>query len=696
MLHENRPSHAYNLFFEHLDGAHEVSFPVFKVKPNKIACPLNPWMTPGLLRSRKHKEKLGAKKIKNPTQNNITEYKTFNKLYNKIIRIAKIKYYEKKFKDTARDIKRTWDTVREVIGSKRSKVPIPVSFKDGNRIIKGSGAIANGFNNFFSSIGSELAERVAVTSRHFSEFLGERIIHDFVFAQVTPQSLLDISKKLKSKSSCGPDNISSKLLKEILPVIAIPLSYLFNLSFQTGFIPPRFKIAKVVPVYKSGDRHLFTNYRPISLLSSLSKLLEKIVVKQMYAFLYSNNILYEHPYGFRKSHSTTHAVIQFLHNIHGALNKDVPEYTLGIFLDLKKAFDTVHHKILLKKLDHYGFRGISNLWFDNYLTGRYQYVSIDGTDSAKREIKYGVPQGSVLGPLLFILFINDLAKATDFSTLLFADDTTLQLSSGHVAQLFNTANEELKKVALWFQSNKLTLNVSKTKNAIFRSKNMNLATDGLSLKIGGETIDQIGANMPEKNFKFLGHVIDEHLSWVDHIRSVQNKISCGNYLLARTKNFLPSTIRLTLYNSLIRPHLDYGVLAWGGVGVSKLKPLITIQKKAIRNVAGKPSNAHTSPLFSSCEVLKFNDLYKLNSAIFMYKYTNNLLPKSFNNMFIPCNPPNRTNSYKIIKSRISYLDQFPTAYLPRNWNCLSWSLKNSNSLSIFKRTFISNLLSVYE
>ena len=148
--------------------------------------------------------------------------------------------------------------------------------------------------------------------------------------------MLDIASKIKSKNSCGPDNISSRLLKEILPIIADPLCYLFNLSFQTGFIPPRFKLAKVVPVYKSGDRHLFTNYRPISLLSSLSKLLEKIVAKQMYAFLYINNILYEHQYGFRKSHSTMHAVIQFLHNIHGALNKNVPEYSLGIFLDLKK------------------------------------------------------------------------------------------------------------------------------------------------------------------------------------------------------------------------------------------------------------------------------------------------------------------------------------------------------------------------
>ena len=693
---ENRPSHAYNLFFENLDGAYDIAFPIVEVKPNSSAYPLNHWMTSGILKSRKYKEKLGVKKLRNPTEDNVATYKIFNSLYNKVIRIAKRKYYENKFKENARNIKRTWDTVREALGTNRYRSRFSDSFREGNLIIRGSREVANGFNNFFSLIGSELASRVTAATKHFSEFLGERIVSEFVFAQVTPQSLLDTAKKLKSKNSFGPDNSSSKLLKEILPVISNPLCYLYNLSFQTGFIPNRFKIAKVVPVYKAGDRHLFTNYRPISLLSSLSKLLEKIVAKQIYAFLYTNNILYEHQYGFRKAHSTTHAVLQFLHNIHGALNKNVPEYTLGIFLDLKKAFDTVDHKILLDKLEHYGFRGISNIWFQNYLGNRFQYVTIEGVDSTKREIRHGVPQGSVLGPLLFILFINDLAKSSCFSTLLFADDTTLQLSSNNINNLFTVANEELQKVSLWFQSNKLTLNVLKTRYAIFRSKNMILPAEGLTLKMGNETIERIGDNMPENNFKFLGHVIDEHLSWANHIRYVQNKISSGNYLLASAKNFLPTSVRLTLFNTLIRPHLEYGILAWGGVGVSKLKPIITIQKKAIRNVAGKPRNSHTSPLFSTYKELTFLDLFKFNSCAFMYKYSNNLLPVSFNNMFTACNPPNRTNSYKIVKSRITYIDQYPTAYLPKKWNELCCSLKNIENIRKFKMNLKNTLLSSYD
>ena len=230
----------------------------------------------------------------------------------------------------------------------------------------------------------------------------------------------------------GPDYISSKLLKVILPLILTPLCHLFNLSFQTGYIPSQLKFAKIVPVFKSGDKNSFNNYRPISLLCSISKLLEKIVAKQMVGFLSKNKILYSHQYGFRNGHSTIHPILQFLDKIFVSLNKPNSEYSLGIFCDLKKAFDTVNFDILLSKLEHYGFRGISNSWFKNYLVGRNQYVCVNGVNSQTKQIFCGVPQGSVLGPLLFLIFINDLPNCTKLFSILFADDTTFQINDSNV------------------------------------------------------------------------------------------------------------------------------------------------------------------------------------------------------------------------------------------------------------------------
>ena len=233
---------------------------------------------------------------------------------------------------------------------------------------------------------------------------------------------------MKPKLSSGADFISTKLLKEIVPLIITPLHYLINLSLEKGFLPTELKLAKIVPVFKDGNCHEFTNYRPISLLSSISKLFEKIVYRQLYRFLNINEILYKHQYGFRAGHNTSHPVLHLTNKIYNALNQKPSSKTLTIFVDLKKDFDTVDHRILLQKLSHYGIRDTANLWFHNYLTDREQFVSVHGRDSERAKIKCGVPQGSILGPILFLIFINDLPNASDFLTLLFADDTTFQVS----------------------------------------------------------------------------------------------------------------------------------------------------------------------------------------------------------------------------------------------------------------------------
>ena len=247
--------------------------------------------------------------------------------------------------------------------------------------------------------------------------------------------------------------------------------------------------------------------------------------------------------------------------IYNALNQKPSAKTLTIFIDLKKAFDTVDHSILLEKMSHYGIRDNANLWFKNYLTDREQFVSIHGRDSERVKIKCGVPQGSVLGPILFLIFINDLPNATEFLTLLFADDTTFQVSGHNLDQLFDLANLELQKSTVWFKANKLTLNVKKTKFMIFSDKNLDIGAN--ILKIGNQTIEQIGTNCKEKYFKFVGHVLDDKLSWDGHIEHIAKKLASANFGINSSKNFLPPQIRKTLYYSLFDSHLNFGNILLG-------------------------------------------------------------------------------------------------------------------------------------
>ena len=321
-------------------------------------------------------------------------------------------------------------------------------------------------------------------------------------------------------------------------------------------------------------------------------------------------------------------------------------------------------------------RNTANIWFENYLTNRSQYVSINGIDSSCKNMACGVPQGSVLGPLLFLIFINDLPTSIDFFTLLFADDTTLQLCGPNLSELYDKANQELIKAQKWFQANRLTLNVKKTKYILFRTKSMTVDFTNYSLELDNKKIDRIGNNCEDTSFKFVGHHLDEHMTWDAHIKHVISKLASGNFAIGRNKNFLPLKTRITLYNTLFKSHLEFGILAFGCAKKSKLKQISTLQKKCIRNVYNAKFRAHSEPIFHKLNIMKFDDLFKYNICKFVHQYRTDRLPTSFNGMFSLMRESDNRNSrdsfynYKISEPKNKVLLSFPSVVFPQMWNSL--------------------------
>ena len=545
---------------------------------------LSQWMTSGILNSIKFRDKLF---LKLKTLNSTTELydsinanlKSYNKILKKLIRLAKIRYYSDQFDKNKSNIRHTWSTIKEILNKCKDKKDFPTFFTIKGETITDKTDLSNNFNSFFANIGENLSSDIKYAgNKTTSSYLKQRVVCSFQFECVPTTEVTKIIKNLASKNSSGHDGISARFIKRILETITSPLTHIINQSLCTGIFPDRLKIAKVIPLFKKGDQHILDNHRPISLLPVISKVFEKIVFDQLYQYFTDNDLIFTSQYGFRKLHSTELASIELIDRI--AQYMDSRKLPLSIFLDLSKAFDTLDHSILLDKLKFYGISNTPLKWFQSYLRSRQQFVEFDGTCSGITFINTGVPQGSILGPLLFLIYMNDIHTASDkFDMILYADDTNLisplcsfnfSGTKNDVKHVSEQINIELTNIQEWLNINKLSLNVRKTKYMICHHYQRNITNISPTLKINCEPIERV------TEFNFLGLTIDEHLSWKPHIQKISNKIARTLGIMCRLKNFLPTEILRILYNSLILPHLQYSVLSWG----FKMGRLDKLQKRA--------------------------------------------------------------------------------------------------------------------
>ena len=420
-----------------------------------------------------HRDKLFKKKKDNPMNHKIrSAYNLFRNRTTREIKKAKQNYYKDFFQNNLNNMKNTWKGIKNILNLSNNRGPQISQLLYKGKTIANNKSMANAFNEFFTEIGPRLNEDIPSPTnlRDPSIYLSPRIPHSFLIAPTTPHEVNDLIATLDDSKSSGPSVIPTKFLKMARNEISTPLSDICNSSFTEGIFPEKNKIAKVIPSHKKGSTKDVNNYRPISLLSVFSKIMEKLIAARLNDFLELHDIIYPQQFGFRSGCSTTHSLISITETI----NKTIEDkkFGCGVFIDLKKAFDTVNHQILLKKLEHYGIRDKALLWFSSYLTDRKQYVHLNGCNSDIKEITCGVPQGSVLGPIHFLLYINDLPNISDkLKFYLFADDTNIYLDDANLKNLEKCMNNELKRLYEWLCINRLSLNISKTNFVIFHAIN---------------------------------------------------------------------------------------------------------------------------------------------------------------------------------------------------------------------------------
>ena len=609
-----------------------------------------------------------------------------------ILRKAEKKYYIDKLNGFKGKMRETWLVINNLLGRGKKRSPLcDFVIKNDVKITKDN-EIANEFNEFYVNVGANLAKDIECANilKDYDDYLKDIDIGKSMY--VTPtneQEILNIVNKFNGKSSEDINGVSMNIIKKVVESIVSPLNYICNISLNSGVFPDKLKIAKVIPLYKSGQMHEVSNFRPVSILPQLSKVLEKLFEIRLRNYIDKNSLLFNGQYGFRTNHSTNLALNEMVKVIVNAMDNDM--CSIGVFIDLKKAFDTVNHNLLIKKFKYYGIRGVASNFLETYLKDRSQYVQFKGEKSYRKNILCGVPQGSILGPLLFILYINDMHKVSDLlHFIIFADDTNIFHQDKYPARLVNTLNIELEKLSEWFKINKLSLNVTKSNYMVFCNRKSDLP----AVKLNDTELVQVTLT------KFLGVQIDNKFTWVDQINAVKSKVSRAIGSMYRIRDKVDESTLLTVYNTLILPHLSYCCEIWGNTYNSRVKDLVLLQKRAVRIIDKTDYKEHTSPIFKKYSILKLADLIDFHSCILMFKASNNMLPANVQEQFSRNEEIHKYNTrnkdkfhVKSVSSNLKYMSVNVAGV--KLWNSLDREIRNSVSLNIFKKRLKLKLLQSY-
>ena len=605
-------------------------------------------------------------------------------------------YFESKLKESIGKPKELWKNLKAL------GLPKKLDSASANICLNNNGILSFDlqknveiFKTFYENLAQNLLTKLPRATMKFNEntlsayYEGSNIKrNDFKLQSTSEDIVYRILSNIDPFKSAGIDNISGKFIKEGALILARPITQLCNLSIKLSSFPTRCKIAKLKPIYKKGSKSDPANYRPISLLPLISKVIEKVIHDQMQNYLDNHKILYPYQSGFRSNYSTNSALTYLTNYISEGFDKGL--YTGMILIDLQKAFDTIDHKLLLKKMIFLGFSQKTIKWFECYLSNRTFIVNVNDKFSKLGDVTCGVPQGSILGPLLFLLYVNDMPQAINGRLMLYADDSCVVFQHKDIEVIEKQLNKDFTNLCEWFVDNRLSIHFGddKTKSILFSSKH--------NLKKGNQINIVYKNNIIKQHSKvpYLGCILDETLSGESMALKVIQKINMKLRFLYRKNKFLTPLLRRMLCNAIIQPHFDYACLVWYSNLTKALKNKIQVmQNKCIRFCLGLGNLAHVGEKeFKMINWLPTSDRIDQCLCSMIFNFFKENCPEYMSEIFHVASPGNIGTrfSYKKLKQpfRKTNMGQHSVSYLgPSQWNKLPKDMKQSGTINTFKHKF---------